>query len=117
MGITAATSTLPVPDADGYFSIQNPGVTFDELNLKDVQKERKENEEQQRQAANQGELNTDQGDLVNYYPQTMTKEDRKRNKFKDNMMSSEKNRKPNAQINWMSELQKSKSIVQVNDEK
>ena len=40
-----ATSTLPQPDEDGLYTIQNPAVTFEELNLKDVRQERKENEE------------------------------------------------------------------------
>ena len=43
-----ATSTLPTPDADGLYTIQNPAVTFEELNLKDVRQERKEHEDHQR---------------------------------------------------------------------
>ena len=31
-----AHATMPKPDADGLYTIQNPGVTFEELNLKDV---------------------------------------------------------------------------------
>lgn len=40
-----ASTTLAPQDEDGLFTIQNPAVTFEELNLKDVRQERKDHEE------------------------------------------------------------------------
>lgn len=66
-------------------------------------------------------LSNNDADLVNYYPLTLTKEDRKRNPnmFKNNtcLVDSDKTKKQAASGDWVFELKKTKAAQPVPDAK